>query len=169
MKMWITVGCLTAALALPTALRADNLVSNGDFATGDFSTWVVTDATNSASLLYVTGGPGSYYASFGAYEGVPGDLTTYDGISQVLSTTAGTQYTLSFWLKNEYIPLLLVKGTTAVVTMLRLTSSRSVADLLITTLPSFGTVSIPRSTRLIREMEFLPNTPTPSPERAAIR
>lgn len=101
MKFWITVGCLSAALALPAALRADNLVSNGNFGTGDFTGWTQTDAANGNSYLFVNGSTGAYYASFGAASGTLGDLTTYDGISQTLNTTAGTQYTLSFSLMNE--------------------------------------------------------------------
>ena len=93
---------VAALLALPTTLRADNLVTNGDFATGDFTGWTQTpapDANNSG--LSVGGSSGSYYAYFEAIKGVLGDLTTYDGISQTLNTTAGAQYTLSFSLMNE--------------------------------------------------------------------
>jgi hypothetical protein len=94
---------IAALLTLPTTLRADNLVTNGDFATGDFTGWTKTPATNDNSSLEVGAFPGNTYASFGAVNGVLGDLTTYDGISQTLNTSAGAQYTLSFSLINYAI------------------------------------------------------------------
>jgi len=99
-KFLLAFGCLTMLLALPIASRSENLVNNGDFATGDDSGWTETLA-DTGSYFYAGGSPGSHFAGFGAYAGTLGDLSTYDGISQDLNTTAGTQYTLSFFLKNE--------------------------------------------------------------------
>jgi len=99
-KFLLAFGCLTMLMALPTTLRAENLVNNGDFATGDDSGWTETLASTSTNLS-VDGGSGVHWAEFGATNGTLGDLSTYDGISQDLNTTAGTQYTLSFSLKNE--------------------------------------------------------------------
>ena len=94
-------------------MRADNLVVNGNFGTGDFTGWTQTTATNDTSNLAMGGVSGANYASFGAYtgdasgafNGTQGDLTYYDGISQTLSTTAGASYTLTFSLMNEDIVL----------------------------------------------------------------
>jgi hypothetical protein len=94
---------IAALLALPAAVRADNLVTNGDFATGDFTGWNTVDATSDSSDNFVGSNSGVSFASFGAYTGVLGDLTYYDGISQTLNTVAGTQYTLSFSLLNDQL------------------------------------------------------------------
>jgi hypothetical protein len=101
MKFWITVGCLSAALALPAALRADNLVVNGNFSTGDFTGWTVAPETDPGFPLATYGG----FVGFQSTYGVLGDITTYDGISQILNSTAGTQYTLSFLMWNDNAPV----------------------------------------------------------------
>ena len=76
---------------------AGNLVKNCGFETGDFSDWTVTHAAG--GILAVGIDPlvihsGFFVAAFGA-EGA-----TDDSISQVLSTTAGHDFHLSFFLAN---------------------------------------------------------------------
>jgi hypothetical protein len=100
-KFWITALCLSAALVLPAALHADNLVVNGDFSTGDFTGWTVAPETDTTYPIMVIGNS----AIFQSTNGVLGNITTYDGISQTLNTTAGIQYTLSFWLMNDEAPI----------------------------------------------------------------
>ncbi len=103
-KVFLALGCLSVALALPAALRADsctgsgNLVTNCSFGTGDLTGWNFT-AAGSGTDFYI--GVGSGYngdnsANFGAVS------DEYDTISQTLTTVSGQTYTLTFWLSNEY-------------------------------------------------------------------
>ena len=62
-----------------------NLITNGDFATGDFTGWNVTHA-NSGSNLSVANGAAVFAASGSGF----------DSISQSFATTTGTFYSLSF-------------------------------------------------------------------------
>jgi hypothetical protein len=82
---------LTVGVAGPVK-AGGNLVSNGDFATGDFTGWTLSGDT---SYVYVSGTPGSYAAA----------LTTTglgDGfLSQSLSTMAGQEYVVSFSLAGD--------------------------------------------------------------------
>ena len=93
----VLLGLCVAFLGLlaPSALRADNLVINGGFETGDFTGWT----TNGAGFLGVSTGnanSGAYYAYFGST-----DPNNPDIISQTLTTLPGRSYTVSFWVANE--------------------------------------------------------------------
>lgn len=81
------------ALSLPA--RA-SIVVNGGFETGDFTGWTQFGDTSFASVSSDSPVPqsGVYGASFGEF-----DRT--GGIFQTLATTAGTKYTVDFWLQNE--------------------------------------------------------------------
>ena len=76
-----------------------NLVANGNFATGDFTSWTLggNDSNTPAPQLYIdtTAQGGSTYAAAIGSMGADGTL------SQTIATTAGQTYTLSFWLQNE--------------------------------------------------------------------
>jgi hypothetical protein len=69
-----------------------NLITNGDFETGDFSGWIfngsVYDFVQSSFDGYSP--EGSYSAYFGCVEGSCG------GINQTIATTPGASYTFSF-------------------------------------------------------------------------
>ena len=96
----VAVCVVLLGLMTPSALRADNIVVNGGFETGDFSGWTYP---HNSSYLKVNGNTpysGSYAAAFGAINNV------YDTVSQELATSKGTSYTLSFWLANTYDPYL---------------------------------------------------------------
>ena len=87
-----------AALSL-IPLRAGNIVLNGGFETGDFSSWTVTEASPSSTDLAVHSGAssGSFSAAFAAV--IAGD---YDSISQTVPTVNGQQYTFSFFLAGQF-------------------------------------------------------------------
>ena len=72
------------------------LVSNGDFETGDFSGW--TETPLNGATLYGVDGLGPHNGSYAAYFGA---LDPYDTISQTIATVAGTSYTVSFYLDNS--------------------------------------------------------------------
>ena len=75
-----------------------NLVANGDFETGDFTGWVL-----SGNVAPSTYGPQTYInstAESGQYAAGLGPLGSDGTLSQVIQTTAGQHYTLSFWLAN---------------------------------------------------------------------
>jgi hypothetical protein len=84
----------TAVAALSVAYPAKaNLITNGDFETGDFTGWTVTTAP-SGSIILVDHGPGPN-TTFGAEFAANG--TDLDAISQSFATTPGATYTLTFF------------------------------------------------------------------------
>jgi hypothetical protein len=94
----VAVCVVLLGLMTPSALRADNIVVNGGFETGNWTGW---NYSNNSGYLTVNGNTpysGSYAANFGATYNV------YDTISQILATSKGTSYTLSFWLANTFDP-----------------------------------------------------------------
>ena len=89
---------LTASLGLaiaPGAGAAGNLILNGNFATGDFTHWTkggdLHVGTTGDVAVIVPPGSDSYFV----YTGLYGTL------SQDITTTIGTQYTLSFLSNND--------------------------------------------------------------------
>ena len=84
------VAVVAFVIAAAGPVKAD-LVVNGNFATGDFTSWTLSGDTSSA---YVSGSPGNYAAAF--------TTSTADGfLTQNLSTTPGQQYTASFLLTGD--------------------------------------------------------------------
>jgi len=81
------VACLAFAPLAQAGIEA-----NGGFESGDFTGWTQFGGIDYdfVDTSYPHGG--SYAAAFGAVDS--------SGISQVLSTTAGQQYSISFWLAN---------------------------------------------------------------------
>ena len=85
---------LTAAAA-PTTALATNLVLNPGFETGDFTDWNATAAND----LFV--GTGSNYAHSGTYGAQLGTVGSEGSLSQLIATTPGASYDVSFWF-NEH-------------------------------------------------------------------
>ena len=93
-----------AVLSFGTAILAHagptNLVTNGSFETGDFTGWTPVGDTSfngvcSDGSCPISGGWNAEDGVYSAYFGPVGDL---GGISQIINTTPGDQYTVSFWL-----------------------------------------------------------------------
>ena len=79
---------------------AQNLVVNGGFETGNFSSWTQFGSSNSGYPGYtgITSGgapQGSLFAYFGP-------VSSTGGISQNFTTVIGQVYTISYFLQNDY-------------------------------------------------------------------
>lgn len=99
-KALLVVAALVAVLlvAAPTAF-ATNLLANGSFETGDFSSW--TTGGNFEFTQVVTGPFGSYSgAEDGNWYVTMGPVGSDGTLSQSFSDTAGQHYTFSFWMAS---------------------------------------------------------------------
>jgi hypothetical protein len=93
----LAVLCLSTLSMLTTPeSRAAELVTNGGFETGTFSSWTVVDPSNFTNV-----GSDPTFAHSGTYHANLGARGTIGSLSQLLSPTAGTTYTLSFFLAND--------------------------------------------------------------------
>ena len=78
---------------------AGELVTNGSFQTDNFTGW-----TLGGNYQNTTNGPEIFItnaAESGSYAAAMGSVNSDGTLSQTLQTTAGQQYTLSFWLENQ--------------------------------------------------------------------
>jgi len=99
------VGLATLCVALlglvtPSTMRADNLVANGGFETGNFNGWTIVSYGADSFGVGTLNAPdspnsGTYYAFFGS--DVPSNPSI---ISQTMTTSPGLGYTLNFWVAN---------------------------------------------------------------------
>jgi hypothetical protein len=97
-RFQVTLFALLFMLALSAPCSAAELVTNGGFETGNFSSWTTTPASSGTLFGVSTTNPhtGIYAAYFGAVS------TQDDSISQTLATVAGQSYSISFWLAHPY-------------------------------------------------------------------
>lgn len=89
-----------ALFAFTSVAFAQNLVQNGGFETGDFTDWTLSGDTTLVGVCSVETCPGGYMpfdGTYSAYFGPVGDTAT---ISQMIPTTPGDTYSLSFYLAN---------------------------------------------------------------------
>jgi hypothetical protein len=84
--------------------KAANLVKNGGFETGDFSSWTISGTDSAPSLngiFYGVDGLDANTGNYGAFFGPAGGIMT---VSQTLQTTPGQAYTISFALQQDTSP-----------------------------------------------------------------
>jgi len=119
MKKYITFTCIVSCLVFGATQSkassvcdgvAGNLVANCGFETGDFTSWTLSgnDVPQTLGNLYGVEGhdpidginpnSGSYQAFFADL--VPNATT----LSQSIATTAGDQYTITFWVAQDTAP-----------------------------------------------------------------
>jgi hypothetical protein len=90
-----TLGTYMAMLTV----TSPSIVTNGGFETGNFSGWTQSGDTGSTGVAGTFDGTPPHSGNFAAHFGPTGALGF---ISQTLTTTVGTSYTLSFWLAHPY-------------------------------------------------------------------
>ena len=91
-KILLTLMSLVLMMLPGLALSAP-LVANGDFETGDFTGW-----TQSGNLGFT--GVGTSPVHSGTYAAFLGPVGSLGYLSQILTTSPGGIYDLSFWLEN---------------------------------------------------------------------
>ena len=97
LKTLLVVVALAFCLCAAAPTFAQNLVTNGSFETGDFSGWTTG---GNFEFTQVTSGPFDSYtgAQDGTFYVTAGPVGSDGTLSQTLSTVAGAQYQISFWL-----------------------------------------------------------------------
>ena len=91
MKKLILAVATFAAFTMSAAARAE-LVTNGGFETGDFSSWTLSGNTGFSGV-----GPSNTHS--GSFSAFLGPVGSSGFLSQTLSTVAGGLYQLSYWLE----------------------------------------------------------------------
>jgi hypothetical protein len=91
-----------------TSAPSVELLTNGDFETGNLSSWIYcnpTGSSNSGTLEQTsdnfTAQGQNYSAHGGNYYYVDGAIGQADYLSQMFATNIGQMYNISFWLYNE--------------------------------------------------------------------
>ena len=87
-------------LTLNAPVAPVNLVTNGGFETGDFTGWTLGGNYTSGYFGQMIS-PTSSQVQSGQFAAALGSVGSDGTLSQTLQTTAGQQYTLSFWLANQ--------------------------------------------------------------------
>ena len=96
-KVLGSIGVLVAVVHFSaTPAGATSIVVNGSFETGDLTGW--TDGGNTGWNSVSSGAAAPGGGSFGIDNGAVGSFST---LSQTLTTTVGTPYTINFWFRND--------------------------------------------------------------------
>ena len=82
-------------------MKADELTTNGDFNTGDFTGWVVSDPSNQTFVSPGFGYNEPSVSDPNAYAAISGSIGVTATISQVLGTLPGQNYSISFALATD--------------------------------------------------------------------
>ena len=98
MKVKYLLGVAALALLANGAHAATNLIVNGSFETGDFTGY---DVVNLNATSVVGSGFDGYGAEDGSYFAALGNVGTDGVISQTFADTAGTPYSLTFYLSGN--------------------------------------------------------------------
>lgn len=95
---FLTVALCGLFIAVQT--KADNLVSNPGFETGDFNGWTLSGAgvPDDSGFFYGVDGLDPHSGALAAYFGPVGGILN---VTQTLATTPGATYTVSFWLDQS--------------------------------------------------------------------
>jgi|ERR1035437_675625 hypothetical protein len=94
------IALVVLVVGAPMAFAGTNLLTNGSFQNGDFSGWT---QGGDFSFVQVVSGPFYVYAGSQDADGfyaTMGPVGTDSTLSQTFATTAGGQYTISFWLAS---------------------------------------------------------------------
>jgi hypothetical protein len=95
MKLRSGLAALSFAFAGAGSAHATEFLQNGSFETGDFSAWMLTDASG---LTTVQQNPFGYHAESGKFYVYAGPPTSAPGIlSQTFADTAGQKLNISGW------------------------------------------------------------------------
>ena len=104
MNKFVRISLAVAVLALCTGVLAyadnNNLVNNGSFETGDFTGWTVSGDPTFTGVCTASTCPGGFAPFDGNYAGYFGPVGDTATISQMIATTPGDTYSLSFYLAN---------------------------------------------------------------------
>ena len=132
----VLCGLWSASQAMASSSSCDaiagNLVANCGFETGDFTGWTVSgNNVNPGGVYYGVDGFDSHSGNYGAYMSqnfMNGETTV--NLGQTLSTVAGAQYQVTFWVEQDTAPTLGYTHTfsatwNGVTTMLSLTPTVS--------------------------------------------
>jgi PEP-CTERM motif len=92
----------SAAISIGSAslAHASNLVQNGSFETGDFSSWTLTGDTTFTGVCDVSTCPGNFAPEDGNFAGFFGPVGDTATLSQEIPTTPGQFYKIDFFLAD---------------------------------------------------------------------
>jgi hypothetical protein len=88
--------CIAALFSFSSPATSEAQLVNGGFESGSFSPWVVSDSSNFTMI-----GSDAAFAHTGSFYANLGGENTMATLTQTFNTTAGTTYSLSFWLAHD--------------------------------------------------------------------
>jgi len=95
-KLIIVAAMAMLSIGAQAGIASANMVTNGGFETGNFSSWTLSNVDTVYTFVVNSG---TQYE--GNYEAILGQSGSVGTISQTLATTAGQEYNVNFWLKSD--------------------------------------------------------------------